>query len=143
MFRLRPPGNNCNWTASENGSPGFRCLAPPAPVRARCSVTVAANTGAARTATITVAGNDHTISQTATDCTYRISPTSRSIDAREDEYNVRVRTTPDGCAWTSSENYSWISLLPTSGSGDGTVRVTVSENIGEARSATITIGPIG
>jgi hypothetical protein len=129
---------DCEWTASENLS-WISLSRTSGTGSGTVQVTVAANTGAARTATITVAGNDHTISQTATDCTYRISPTSRSIDAREDEYNVRVRTTPDGCAWTSSENYSWISLLPTSGSGDGTVRVTVSENIGEARSATITI----
>jgi len=129
---------DCEWTASENVS-WISLSRTSGTGSGTVQVTVSANDGASRSATITIAGRSHTIEQSDGFCSFSISPTSESIDAREDEYNVRVRTTPDGCAWTSSENYSWISLLPTSGSGDSRVRVTVSENIGEARSATITI----
>ncbi|XPS87499.1 hypothetical protein Dvar_55170 [Desulfosarcina variabilis str. Montpellier] len=128
----------CDWSTSENYT--WISLSPTSGNGSgTVRVTVSANTGAARSATISIAGRPHTVSQEAGSCTYAISPTSRSVDNEGETYSVTVTATHSGCDWSTSENYTWISLSPTSGSGSGTVRVTVSANTGAARSATISI----
>ncbi|XPS87497.1 hypothetical protein Dvar_55150 [Desulfosarcina variabilis str. Montpellier] len=130
--------SGCDWSASENDD--WISLSPTSGSGSgTVRVTVSANTGAARSATITIAGRPHTVNQAAGSCTYTIAPTSRSVDNEGETYSVTVTATHSGCDWSTSENYNWISLSPTSGSGSGTVRVTVSANTGAARSATITI----
>ena len=101
--------------------------------------TASPNTGASRTATITIAGQTHTVNQESADCTYNISPTSRTVASTGGTYDVAVTTTHSDCAWSASENSSWISITPSTGSGDGSVRVTASPNTGASRTATITI----
>jgi hypothetical protein len=100
---------------------------------------VAANPGAARSATITIADQAHTVEQEAAPCTYTISPPSQSVGQQGDAYDVTVTATHSGCEWGTSESAAWFSLSPTSGSGSGTVRVTVLANRKAARSAEITI----
>ena len=130
--------SGCEWSTSENV--GWISLSPASGSGdGTVRVTVSANTGAARSATITIAGRTHTVNQEEGPCTYTISPASQSVDNDGGAYNVTVTAAHSGCAWSTSANVDWISLSPTSGSGDGTVHVTVSANDGEARSATITI----
>jgi hypothetical protein len=101
--------------------------------------TVSPNTGASRTAIITIAGQTHTVNQESADCTYNISPTSRTVASTGGSYDVAVMATHSGCAWSASENSSWVSITPSTGSGNGSVRVTVSPNTGASRTAIITI----
>jgi hypothetical protein len=101
--------------------------------------TASPNTGASRTATITIAGQTHTVNQESADCTYNISPASRTLASTGGSYVVAVTATYSDCAWSASENSSWVSITPTSGSGNGYARVTVSPNTGAARTAVITI----
>jgi len=130
--------SGCEWSTSENV--GWISLSPASGSGdGTVRVTVSANTGAARSATITIAGQTHTVSQEQGACTYSISPSSRSVDNDGGAYNVTVTAAHSGCEWSTSENVGWVSLSPASGSGDGTVRVNVSANTGAARSATITI----
>ena len=130
--------SECDWSASENYE--WISLSPASGSgNGTVSVTVSANEGEARSATITIAGQPHTINQDPAGCSYTIDPTSRSVSNERETYNVTVTATHGGCDWSTSENYNWISLSPTSGSGSGTVRVTVSANSGQARTATITI----
>jgi hypothetical protein len=129
---------DCEWTASENLS-WISLSRTSGTGSGTVQVTVAANTGAARTATITVAGNDHTISQTATDCTYTIAPVEQTVESSGGSYDVTVTTSGNNCNWTASENSAWISLSRTGGTGTGTVRVTVEASNGGARRAQITI----
>lgn len=50
-------------------------------------------------------------------------------------------STQAGCAWTASDNADWILLTPTSGSGPGTITVSISDNTGTSqREGTVTIG---
>jgi hypothetical protein len=52
-------------------------------------------------------------------------------------FNVSTTT---GCAWTAVANDSWIVVLPTSGTGNGTISVTVPPNTtGKDRSGSITV----
>ncbi len=49
-------------------------------------------------------------------------------------------TTNSGCAWSVTSSGSFFTVTSaTSSSGPGTVGITVSENLGDARSATLTI----
>ena len=130
--------SECDWSASE--SYDWISLSPGSGSgNGTVSVTVSANTGEARSATITIAGQNHTINQDPAGCSYTIAPTIQSVNYEGETYNVTVTATHSECDWSASENYDWISLSPVSGSGSGTVRVTVAANPGSSRSATITI----
>lgn len=49
-------------------------------------------------------------------------------------------TTNSGCAWTVASSSSFVSVTSaSSSSGPGTVGITVAENVGDARSATLTV----
>jgi len=49
-------------------------------------------------------------------------------------------TAGTGCAWTASSNAGFVTITSgTSQSGNGSVNVTVSENTGDARTATLTV----
>ena len=135
---LRPPTSGCEWSTSEDYD--WISLSPASGSGSgTVGVTVSANAGATRSATITIAGQDHAVEQAAAPCTYTISPASRPVDSNGDTYAITVSATHSECAWSTSENEDWISLSPTSGSGSGIVDVTISANPGAARSATITI----
>ncbi|HUQ89750.1 MAG TPA: BACON domain-containing protein [Vicinamibacterales bacterium] len=72
-------------------------------------------------------------------CTYTLSSTSLSVAGTGGTASIAV-TAGTGCAWTASSNAGFVSI--TSGAtqtGNGTVNVTVSENTGDARTATLTI----
>ena len=97
-------------------------------------VTVTARDAAGNTGTDTV-----NVSYVTSDCTFTIAPTSRELVADGATYDVTVTSSDSYCEWTTSENSAWISLLPTSGTGNDTVRVTVSANTGAARSTEINI----
>jgi hypothetical protein len=52
---------------------------------------------------------------------------------------VSISTAAD-CAWTATSNSPWIAVaMPTSGSGNGTVRLDIQANTDAARSGTATI----
>jgi hypothetical protein len=102
---------------------------------------VAANTGAARSGTLTVAGQTFTINQAAVivTCTNSLSPTSASAAAGGGFGTLNVTATA-GCSWTAQSNAAWISVASgASGSGNGSVGYSVSANTGAARSGTLTV----
>lgn len=101
------------------------------------NVSVQANTGPARTATLTIAGESFTVNQ-ASGCSFTINPTSFSPPASGGSTSVSV-TTANGCSWTTTGAPSWITVSGGSGSGNGTVNVTVQANSGASRTATLTI----
>jgi hypothetical protein len=104
--------------------------------------TVAANTGAARSGTMTIAGQTFTVNQAAPaapTCTYTLSASSASLSALGGTGSVGV-TAPAGCAWTGATSASWITVTSgASGSGNGTVGFLLLPNLGAARSDTILI----
>jgi hypothetical protein len=101
--------------------------------------TVAANTGAARTGTLTVAGQTVTITQAAP-CSFTVSPTSANPTSGGGPATVSVTTTT-GCSWTATSNATWITITSgASGSGNGTVNYTVAANgTPSSRSGTLTV----
>ena len=67
-----------------------------------------------------------------------ISPTTRSSPAAGDTFTITVTSNID---WTvvNVDGRPWISFTPTSGSGDGTITVTVAENLLAERTGTIRV----
>ncbi len=72
-----------------------------------------------------------------TGCTLTANPTSINFTSTGGSNTVAV-TSSD--AWTASDNASWVTLSPSSGSGNGSITVNAAANTSSAtRSATITI----
>jgi hypothetical protein len=131
--------SGCAWTASSNAAWISITAGTSGSGSGSVAFTVAANTGPARSGTLTIAGETYTVSQAA-GCAFSISPTSQSVGAGGGPGAAIAVTTAAGCSWTSSSNASWITVTSGgSGSGNGSVAFTVSANPGAARSGTITI----
>ena len=102
------------------------------------SMTIAPNTGAARTGTVLIAGKTFNVSQAAS-CAFTISPESQNVSAALGSYNFAVNTS-NGCTWSATTTSNWITFTDNSGSGNGSVNFSVSANSGPQRSGTITVG---
>ena len=138
-FNVSTSSTSCEWYAEANAAWVIITSGSSGIGDGTVTYTVPPNTGASRTAVITIAGETHTINQKAASCNYNISPTSRTAASTGGSYDVAVTASQSFCAWSASESSSWISIAPKSGSGDGSVRVTVSPNTGDSRTAVITI----
>ncbi|MFN7939240.1 MAG: hypothetical protein U0R19_38300 [Bryobacteraceae bacterium] len=107
--------------------------------------TVAQNTGAARSAQITVAGKPYTVSQAAgaTGCTYTLSSAGTGVLPASGAFNLSVSvTTQAGCSWTVTnlQLSNWTTTtttLPITGSGFFYFNVLL--NPGQERSTTIMV----
>jgi hypothetical protein len=127
----------CAWTATSQAF--WATLTPPASGTGDGTVkfTVAANTDAARTGTLTIAGQTFTISQ-ASGCTYSINPQELKIGDQGGAGEVAV-SAGAGCSWTATSNESWITITQgATGNGTGTVRFNVGANT-KPRSGTLSI----
>jgi hypothetical protein len=135
-------GSGCAWTAVSNDPWITITSGASGTGGGTVRFTVAANTGGARSGTLTIAGQTFTVNQAAgaTPCSYAINPTSQSIGSSGGTgANISV-TAGGGCAWTAVSNAPWITVTSgSSGSGNGSVHFTVAANTDGARSGTITI----
>jgi hypothetical protein len=123
----------CAWTAAASG--GWVSITSGTTGSGNGSVaySVGSNAGTdARSATITVGGQVHTISQggrPAVECSYALSPASAEYgkDAAEGAFGV---TAPDGCAWTASSSAPWLTIAAGDrGSGNGQVAYSITRNL--------------
>ena len=136
--------SGCTWSATSNAS--WITITSGASGNGDGSVrfSVSANTGAARSGTLTIAGQTFTVNQaqasTGTPCAYSITPTNQSVAATTSTGNRLNVSTASGCTWTASSNASWISITSgASGNGNGSVEFSVVANTGSARSGTLTV----
>lgn len=133
-------GPACGWTGVSNDS-WITVTGDTGSGTGVVTYTAAANTGVARTGTVSVAGQTFTVSQAAaaTPCTYAVAPQSVSIAAAGDARSVAVTTTAS-CAWTTVSNHEWLVVTSgASGSGNGPVAFTAAANAGGARAGTLTV----
>jgi hypothetical protein len=130
---------NCSWTATKSAT--WVTFTSPASGTGSGTVTfsVAANTGAERTATITIGGQIFNITQQAP-CAYSLLPSSQNVPGGSGNYTFSV-TTANGCAWTASTTFPWITFPNGStGTGNGQVSFSVASNTtGGTRTGTITV----
>ncbi|MCA1652124.1 MAG: hypothetical protein LC753_18270 [Acidobacteria bacterium] len=131
--------SGCTWTTT--GAPSWITVTGGSGAgNGSVTLAVQANTGTARTATLTIAGQSFVVTQAAAGatCTYSINPTSASPPAAGGSTTVAVTATA-GCAWTTTGAPTWITVTGGSGTGNGSVTLAVQANTGAARTATLTI----
>jgi hypothetical protein len=71
-------------------------------------------------------------------CSYALSISSDSVPATGGPRTVGVVTGPT-CGWSVQNFVDWITVQPTTGTGPGTVTITVAPNAGAPRTATVVI----
>jgi hypothetical protein len=128
----------CTWTASSNDS--WVAVASGASGVGGGSVrlAVAATTSGVRSGTVTIAGRTFTINQGSA-CSFSIAPVSATVPASGGAATIAV-TAGTGCAWTASTSASWITVTSgASGTGNGTVELSVAATTSGPRSATLTV----
>ena len=128
----------CNWTPTRSAS-WITILPSASKGTGKVNYAVAANSGGARTGTISVGGQNYNIDQQAFSCTYSIGPTFASPSNTGGNVSVSV-SAASGCPWTAVSNVSWLTVNSgASGSGGGVVVLRVAPNAGGPRSGTATI----
>jgi len=129
----------CNWTAVPSQSWLTVASGASGSGNGAVGLSVEANIGPDRSATVSIAGQIHTVSQTS-GCTYSLNPTSHTLDMNSQTPPAIAVNTTSGCFWTASSNDSWIVVQSgSSGSGPGTVTYLVTANTGSPRTGTLTI----
>ena len=136
--------STCSWTAASNAT--FLTISSGASGTGNGSVaySIAANTGAARSASITVNGAVVNFTQAAAalqapaGCAVTLSTTSVRINSGGGTANVVV-TAAANCSWTATSSASFLTVAATA-TGNGTVVITAAANNGPARTGTVTIG---
>ena len=129
----RPATSNATWITVTNGATGSG--------NGTVTLNVAANTGGARTGTVTIGGQTFTVNQSATTvCTYAINPTSMTVGDDGAKGLVVTVSTGAGCQWTTSENVGWLDIKSgNNGTGSGSVTFDVGSHSGSTRTGTLTI----
>ncbi|HSR14083.1 MAG TPA: BACON domain-containing carbohydrate-binding protein, partial [Thermodesulfobacteriota bacterium] len=130
----------CSWTALSGADWIILTTGAAGSGSGRVTYTVAANSGASRQGTISVAGQTFSVTQSGTAvCTYTLSSSSSSVPASGALGSILL-TTQAGCGWTAVSNAPWITLTSgTKGSGSTSVAYSVSPNSGSARNGSVTI----
>jgi hypothetical protein len=119
---------SCGWTAS-SGASWVAVSAPGGTGPGNVTVTVQANSGAARVAIVTIGGLSYTVSQAAAIvCAYSVGSTAVSVPATPSTGVVSLTATGTTCGWTARSTVGWVTLTGTSGAGSGSVGYAVAKN---------------
>lgn len=131
----RPATSNAAWITITSGASGSG--------NGTVTMNVAANTGSARTGTVTIGGQTFTVNQAAAApvvCTYTINPTSQTVGSDATTGGPLAVSAGAGCAWTATSNDGWLQIASGAiGSGNGSVTFQVSSYNGSSRTGTLTI----
>ena len=132
-------GSTCAWTATTN-DPWITVTAGSGTGNGTAGFSVAPNPGSARTGSVMFGGQQFTITQNSSSCTYSINPTGQSLTASGGSMSVTL-TTPSWCSWSAiSSDSGWLSVTGiSSGSGSATIGVAAAANAGGPRSAIVSI----
>jgi hypothetical protein len=132
-------GDGCGWSAASSDT-SWLTITGNASGTGNGTITYSAspNTGAQRSATITVNGQTFTVTQDG-GCTYSISPPGQNVPSSGGNLSVTV-TAPDGCGWSASTNAGWITFPSgNSGSGNGPLQLVIAPNSDVDRQGIVTI----
>ena len=160
---------SCRWTATSNAAWITVTSGGNGTGNGTVGFSVGANTGAARTGTVSIGGRTFTISQAAPGapapapppaptpppappppappspppppppCSYSVSPKEVKVGDAGGTGAFNV-SAAGGCAWSANSQESWIGITSGgSGTGNGTVRFTVARNTGKKRNGFLTI----
>lgn len=131
--------SNVSWTGVDNQT----WLSTPLAAgtgNGRIRLQFTANAGlSTRTATLTVNGGGITrnITVTQQSANLTVSPTTLNVAATAGNISFNIT---GNVVWTATDNQTWVTLSPASGTGNGTVNITYAANPAAlSRTATITI----
>jgi len=137
----------CEWTASES-SDWVSIVDPTTGLTTGTSVTgfgigqviyiVEPNPGPARTTTIQIGAIAHTITQ-ASGCDVEVSQDFFSVASAATTETVNLTLSDQDCEWTATSNVPWITVVPTSGTGDDSISLIIDENLSIERVGTVTV----
>ncbi len=134
---------NCSWTAVSNASWLSITSGASGTGNGTVNYNVQANSGAARSGTLTIAGQTFTVNQAigTPTCSFTLSANSANVGTDGGVGTVGVTASAANCAWTAVSNVNWVTFIfGSSGTGNGTVYYNVASNSGPVRSGTLTIG---
>jgi MYXO-CTERM domain-containing protein len=129
-------GAGCGWTTSESTS-WINSVTASGTSNGTINYSFDANTGPARSGTITSQSQTYTANQ-ANGCTISLSPATASPGAAAGTGSVTVTVSDPACQWTLGSNNAFVSGFATSGTGTTLVNYNISANTGVARAATLT-----
>ncbi|MGD0499911.1 MAG: putative Ig domain-containing protein [Bryobacteraceae bacterium] len=132
----------CSWTATSSLSYVTITSGASGTGNGTATVQVAANTGPARSGSITIAGQAVWITQAGLSCTYSIYPAGQAFLIAGGTGTITV-TAPAGCSWSVSGAPAWINITGgVTGTGNGTVTYQAVANSGDWRKATFTVADV-
>ena len=128
----------CSWTASSTVDWVTVTAGSSSAGEGTATFAVAGTSGAARSGTVAVAGQQVVINQAAA-CTFSLSSSSASVPAAGGTGTVGV-STASACAWTASSQAPWLTVTSgATGTGNGSVSFSAAPNTGASRTGTLTI----
>jgi hypothetical protein len=137
-IEVRSPGE-CAWTAASSVSWATIAEGRSGKGDGSVRVRVDANDGAARTTTLSIAGERFTLSQES-GCEITLKPSYYNAGPGPDDIKIQVKAS-NGCSWTASSPVGWARITEGAAeTGSGEVRVRVHPNSGAARTAILMIG---
>ena len=104
--------DSCSWTSVSN-APWITVTSANARTGSgTVSISVAPNTGTARSGSVSVAGKAVSIDQGGAPpaCTYSLAPVAQSATAGGGAGTPIQVSTTSGCAWTATSNVPWLSI---------------------------------
>ncbi len=117
-------GSACSWTAVSNAGWITVTSGGSGPGGHSVNFSATANSGGARSGTITLGGKTFTVNQTA--CSYTVTPASLNVAYAATTGTFTV-TTSASCAWGVSSPVAWVTL-GAGGTGTGTVSYALTAN---------------
>src|SRR6185503_16761216 len=122
-------GSGCRWNAVSNAA-WMTILSGSGKGSGTVTYSVLSNqSGGARTGTISVAGQTHTVTQNADGtCSFSLNPSSASFGVDGGMGSTAI-TTSANCNWTGISNVPWMTIASGSGGrSSGTVLYAVTPN---------------
>jgi hypothetical protein len=134
------PGTVCNWTATSSDPFVTITSGTSGAGSGTTTISAPANTGATRSATLTIAGRQVTVSQSSGNCA-TVSPSIAAYTAELNQGSVTV-TAPSSCQWSASSTSTFI-IVNNPGflfTGNGSVSYRVFGNLtGAPRSGSFNV----
>lgn len=131
----------CAWTAVSNAEWIQIASGASGNGNGEVTYTVLPSVGAARSGTLTIAGQTFTVQQTAAPaCSFKVSPLTIEVDDDRQNREVDVETSPL-CTWSATSNVSWIRINgEATRIGSDDVRFQIDRNeTNNGRTGTLTI----
>lgn len=131
----------CAWTAASNNTDWISAGSSNGNGSATLTFNVAANNSTGgRSGSLTIAGQNITITETGITCSYVLSANTISVGANGGNGSVNVNA-PGGCPWSVTSDSGWLTAGSNSGAGSGTVSFAAASNSTmSGRSGNLNIG---